>query len=197
MWERAQSATMAYFGLEWTPQDQASSIGGPIEKVVAYIAGRTGGDPGHIARILVGEIEHLVATEPAQWMPGARDLLVAAQEAGVPTAIVSNSWRVLLDLLIRNIDSPVDLTVSSTEVHAPKPDPHPYLLACGQLGVKPQRTWVVEDSPTGVAAGLAAGCHVLAVGPAVAGISDPRLLHVDSLAQVRLESLGGDGPQDP
>lgn len=188
---------MAYFAQSWTAQDQASSIGGPIEKVVSYIASRTGGDPGHIARILVGEIEHLVATQPAQWMPGARDLLVSAQQAGVPTAIVSNSWRVLLDLLVRNIDSEVDLTVSSTEVDAPKPDPHPYLLACDQLGVRPERTWVVEDSPTGVAAGLAAGCHVLAVGPAVASMSDARLLHVDSLAQVRLASLGGDGVQDP
>lgn len=188
---------MAYFGLDWTAEDQASSIGGPIEKVVAHIAARTGGEPGHIARILVSEIEHRVATQPAHWMPGARDLLASAQQAGVPTAIVSNSWRVLLDLLVLNIDSEVDLTVSSTEAEAPKPDPAPYLLACENLGVSPQGTWVVEDSPTGALAGIAAGCHVLAVGPAVSDLVDTRLLHVDSLADVTLESLGRDGVQNP
>jgi len=180
---------MAYFGEQWTAADQAHAIGGPIERVVGYIASRTGGDEGHVARILVSEIEHLVATESAHWMPGARELLAAARAADVPTAIVSNSWRVLLDLLVRNMDVQPDVTVSSTEVMRPKPDPEPFLTACHLLNARPQATWVVEDSPTGAQAGLAAGCWVLGVGPAIDGLQDPRLLKVASLASVTLASL--------
>jgi HAD superfamily hydrolase (TIGR01509 family) len=189
LWEAAQAVTMTYFGQTWTAEDQAASIGGPLERVVAHMARRTGADEGHVARVLVTEIEHMVATLPAEWMPGARALLEQARAAGVPTAIVSNSWRVLLDLLLANIDFPVDLTVSSSEVERPKPDPQPYLRACELLGADPDRSVVVEDSPTGAAAGLAAGCHVLAVGPAVKGLVDPRLRHVDSLESVTLDSL--------
>jgi HAD superfamily hydrolase (TIGR01509 family) len=188
---------MAYFGQTWTDEDQASSIGGPIERVVAHMASRTGADPGHLARVLVTEIEHKVATTPARWMPGARDLMAAAQAEGMPVAIVSNSWRVLLDLLMDNIDKAVHLSVSSTDVDRPKPDPQPYLQACRELGVDPRRCVVIEDSPTGAAAGIAAGCAVLGVGPAVGDITGDRFRHVDSLADVTLESLSGDGRQDP
>lgn len=188
---------MAYFGQTWTAADQAHSMGGPLERVVAHIAARADADPGHAARVLVTEIEHRVANLPADWMPGARDLLAQARAAGVPTAIVSNSWRVLLDLLLANLDLPVDVTLSSTEVERPKPDPQPYLRACTLLRADPRRSVVVEDSPTGAAAGLAAGCWVLGVGPALAGISDPRFRQVDSLVGVALGSLGGDGIEDP
>lgn len=188
---------MAYFGHQWTTDDQAHSIGGPLERVVEHIAERTGGEPGHVARILVGEIEHQVATQPAFWLPGARELLVSARQGGVPTAIVSNSWRVLLDLLVGNnmTDRP-DITVSSTEVTRPKPDPEPYVTACETLGADPRRSWVIEDSPTGAAAGVAAQCHVLAVGPAVRHLTDSRIVVVESLAQVSLERLGPDGLRD-
>lgn len=180
---------MAYFGEQWTAADQARAIGGPIERVVAYIGTRTGGDEGHVARILVSEIEHLVATEAAHWMPGARELLAQARSQDVPTAIVSNSWRVLLDLLVRNMDVQPDITLSSTEVARPKPDPEPFLTACRLLNARPEATWVIEDSPTGASAGLAAGCWVLGVGPAIDGLDDPRLRKVPTLAGVALDSL--------
>lgn len=183
---------MAYFGEQWTARDQAHAIGGPIERVVAYIAGRTGGDEGHVARILVSEIEHLVASESAHWMPGARDLLTEARSQGVPTAIVSNSWRVLLDLLVRNMDVQPDVTVSSTEVTRPKPDPQPFLIACDLLNARPAASWVVEDSPTGAQAGLAAGCWVLGVGPAIDGLRGARLRKVPTLESVSLATLALD-----
>lgn len=188
---------MAYFGHEWTDSDQAQLIGGPIERVVMHIAQRTGGDPGHIARILVGEIEHRCATEAAYWLPGARALLSEAKAQAVPTAIVSNSWRVLLDLLIDNMDIHPDVTISSTEIARPKPDPQPYLVACEMLGADPTASWVIEDSPTGARAGIAAGCHVLTVGPAVQNLVEPRVLWVETLDAVHLGLLGRDGVQNP
>ena len=40
---------------------------------------------------------------------------------------------------------------------APKPAPDVYLLAASKLGIEPGRCLVLEDSPTGVRAALAAG----------------------------------------
>jgi HAD superfamily hydrolase (TIGR01509 family) len=44
-----------------------------------------------------------------------------------------------------------------------KPHPEPYLTGCKRLGVTPRQALVIEDSPNGVRAGLAAGCAVLHV----------------------------------
>ena len=68
---------------------------------------------------------------------------------------------------------------------------------CGELGADPQATWVIEDSPTGAAGGLAAGCLVVGVGASMAGQDDPRLWRVESLSDITVGSLGRDGLQDP
>jgi HAD superfamily hydrolase (TIGR01509 family) len=49
---------------------------------------------------------------------------------------------------------------SVTDVEHPKPAPDIFLFAAQSLGVKPQSCAVVEDTPTGVAAGIAAGMRV-------------------------------------
>jgi beta-phosphoglucomutase-like phosphatase (HAD superfamily) len=49
---------------------------------------------------------------------------------------------------------------------------------------------VIEDSPTGVRAGVAAGCRVIGVGPLVADVVAPGYRHVGSLTAVTLADLG-------
>ena len=49
-----------------------------------------------------------------------------------------------------------------------KPNPDPYLLGAERLGVPPAACLVIEDSPSGVAAGLAAGMTVWCVNRAEA-----------------------------
>lgn len=50
---------------------------------------------------------------------------------------------------------------SATQVAHSKPAPDIYLFAASQMGVEPARCVVVEDSPAGAQAGLAAGMTVL------------------------------------
>ena len=80
-------------------------------------------------------------------------------------------------------------TVSANDVAKTKPDPEPYLLACRRLEVNPRDAVVLEDSPTGVKAGMAAGCTVIAV-PDMATV-EPRegLRIIKSLADIDLEYL--------
>src|SRR5688572_31556533 len=103
-----------------------------------------------------------------EWRPGAADLLLAVQEAGLAAALVTTTPRRLADLVLASVRAdlggdPFDVTVCGDEVPARKPDPAPYLQAMDALGVEPSACVVVEDSESGVAAGLAAGAAVLGV----------------------------------
>jgi HAD superfamily hydrolase (TIGR01509 family) len=55
---------------------------------------------------------------------------------------------------------------SGHEMPQTKPAPDVYLAAAKHLAVEPQRCLVVEDSPTGVKAGVAAGATVIGFLPA-------------------------------
>ena len=50
---------------------------------------------------------------------------------------------------------------TADDVQHPKPAPDLFLLAARSLGAAPERTTVVEDTPTGVAAARAAGMRVI------------------------------------
>jgi HAD superfamily hydrolase (TIGR01509 family) len=82
-----------------------------------------------------------------------------------PMAIGSNAEP-------KNIDFTLDhfglrpyfrVTVNGHQVDRPKPFPDIYLKAAELLGMEPHRCVVFEDSPTGVAAGVAAGMKVVGV----------------------------------
>lgn len=56
-----------------------------------------------------------------------------------------------------------DRAIFSAAVHVQRGKPHPdlFLHAAGAMGVEPRRTLVIEDTPTGVLAGVAAGMTVV------------------------------------
>jgi len=102
------------------------------------------------------------------WCPGARELVTAVRAAGLRTALVTTTPRRLADIVLTAIRADLggeafDVTVCGDEVPARKPDPAPYLQAMAALAVEPGECVVVEDSESGVAAGLAAGATVLGV----------------------------------
>jgi HAD superfamily hydrolase (TIGR01509 family) len=102
------------------------------------------------------------------WCPGARELLTEVRGAELRTALVTTTPRRLADIVLSTIRAdldgdPFDVTVCGDEVPARKPDPAPYRQAMAALGVEPEDCVVVEDSESGVAAGLAAGAAVLGV----------------------------------
>ncbi|WP_444951610.1 HAD family hydrolase [Micromonospora ureilytica] len=105
------------------------------------------------------------------WLPyaDAAPTLTALRDAGVPVAVVSNigfdlrphfdTWG-LTDL--------VGAFVLSYEVGRCKPDPAIFWRACGMLGVDPEQTLMVGDTPADAGA-VAAGCSVLVLPAAEPG----------------------------
>ncbi|MFC7309838.1 HAD family hydrolase [Streptomyces monticola] len=119
--------------------------------------------------------------------PGALRLLDRARELGIPTALVTASERHVAELVLKTLGRHrFDTSVTSGESDRGKPHPDPYLAAAAALDVAPADCLAVEDTPTGAAAALAAGCRLLAV-PSVPGIEPgPRTTVVGSLEEIAL-----------
>lgn len=96
--------------------------------------------------------------------PGARELVNALADAGVPLALGTGTER---ERALRRLrDGGMDrfgVIVTSADVAAGKPAPDIFLEAARQLGVAPQECVVFEDSPAGVAAAVRAGMAVFVV----------------------------------
>ncbi|MCZ8285179.1 MAG: HAD-IA family hydrolase, partial [Bacteroidia bacterium] len=69
-----------------------------------------------------------------------------------------------------------DRIFSGHEMPRSKPFPDVYLAAAAALGVDPKRCAVIEDTITGVTAGVAAGCTVFGYSPAELGHDAPKAL---------------------
>lgn len=109
-----------------------------------------------------------------EWRPGARELLDAVRETGIPTALVTSTQRRLTDIALDTLGRHnFTTTVCGDEIDHPKPAPDPYLRAAELLGVNPARCVVIEDSPLGIASAEAAGCVVLAVPAEVELVEAP------------------------
>ncbi|MGI4853705.1 MAG: HAD-IA family hydrolase [Janthinobacterium lividum] len=97
-----------------------------------------------------------------QVLPGVAELL-----ASLPPerwTIVTSCTRRLLDARMRAAGLPKPMAVITADmVSRGKPDPEPYRRGAELLGFAPGDCIVVEDAASGVAAGVGAGCPVLAV----------------------------------
>lgn len=128
---------------------------------------------------------------PIPWRPGAQEVLAALRAAGLPSALVTNTKRTLTELCLETLGRDMfDVSVCGDEVDYGKPAPDPYLRAARLLGVDPGECVAVEDSPTGSAAALAAGCRVLVVPCEIAVPYRPGLTFRESLIGLTVEELG-------
>jgi sugar-phosphatase len=79
-------------------------------------------------------------------------------------AIVTSSTRRLLLARLTAAGLPVpERIISGDDVERGKPDPEPYRRGAELVGFRPEECVVVEDAPSGVGAGKAAGCRVMGV----------------------------------
>jgi mannitol-1-/sugar-/sorbitol-6-phosphatase len=95
-------------------------------------------------------------------LPGVRVLLQSLPPER--WAIVTSATRRLLLGRLNAAELPVPTRVITGDmVERGKPDPEPYIRGAELLGLRPEECIVIEDAPSGVGAGIAAKCRVLAV----------------------------------
>jgi mannitol-1-/sugar-/sorbitol-6-phosphatase len=95
-------------------------------------------------------------------LPGARALLESLPPERW-AIVTSATYRLLLGRL-KAAELPVpERIISGDMVERGKPDPEPYRRGAELIQSSPAECIVVEDAPSGVDAGVAAGCRVLGV----------------------------------
>lgn len=195
LWLAAEIDVMAELGADWNEQDQQHCLGGPLERVAAYMVARsrTQRSSEDVGRLLLNTIEDHMRRAALMWRPGARDFLRATIDAGVPRALVTASWAVLVEaladrMLIEIGSDPFTCVVAGDHIVNSKPHPEPYLRAAELLGFSPSQCLAIEDSPTGVRSAAGAGCVVVAI-PHIAPIPS------DIAGVYEIDTLAGHSPQ--
>jgi HAD superfamily hydrolase (TIGR01509 family) len=170
-WTRAEQALFARHGSTFTMEHKRALLGtAPVEA-----AGKLEAMLGIDGDLLNAELYELVLEEVAtgvEPMPGAVDLLEALRAEGIPVGLVSNSRRGFVERGIRSagLERAFAVIVTAEEVARPKPAPDAYVAAAVALGAAPGECAVLEDSPTGLAAGRAAGALTIGV-PSLPGVT--------------------------
>jgi HAD superfamily hydrolase (TIGR01509 family) len=169
-WTRAEQALFARYGQTFTMEHKRELLG-TAPAVSAAKLERMLGQPGPA---LSDELYDLAVEEvavSAEPMPGAVALLDALAHAGIPVGLVSNARRRFVEPGLRaaGLHDAFAVIVTVDDVAHPKPAPDPYLAAAAALGAAPTACAVLEDSPTGLAAGRAAGALTIGI-PSLPGV---------------------------
>ena len=172
-WMVAETALVQSWGGVWSHELGLSLVGMGLHSSAKVLQNHGVNLPSlEIIDILTASVMEQVRRD-VPWRPGARELLIELRELGVPTALVTMSFRSLANLVVESLGfAAFDVVVTGDDVALPKPHPEAYLRAATLLGVRIEQCVAIEDSLPGVASAVASGAltisvpHVVAVPPA-------------------------------
>jgi len=168
-----------------------------------------GGEPWRaFVRLRLGVYEKLLEDDDLllhQRYPHNIELVRRMRGEGYPTALATMSHRYQVEkmLAVIGLEDAFDVVATMDDVKHGKPHPEIDLLVAQKMGVPPEEFLVIEDSPAGVEAAVAAGMVAVAVptkltvkGMRAAGILEPRWVVDDpqrlpGVVRQRIESAGG------
>jgi HAD superfamily hydrolase (TIGR01509 family) len=193
VWEVAIRELAASYGGRLSAEARRAMLGASSEHTMQLLLAdldQPWRDPAEGAAWIANRVKELFRAG-VDWRPGARELLEAVRAAGLPTALVTNTGRSLVDVALGTLGAHnFDVIVCGDEVEHAKPHPGHYLAAAHALGVDPTRCVAIEDSPTGVASATAAGCAVLAI-PHETPLGEVSGLVLASLIEADVATLEG------
>lgn len=169
-WMAVETELVESYGGTWTAEDALGLVGnGLLDSGATLRAAGVDMQPDAIVQHLTDGVAARLREHGVPFRPGARELLADLRAQGIPTALVTMSLRrMALDVVSLIEFEAFDFIVAGDDVTRPKPHPDPYLQAAELLGVDIADAVVIEDSPTGLAAGLASGATTLGVPHIVA-----------------------------
>lgn len=96
---------------------------------------------------------------------GAAEMIKSVQEAGIPVCVASQGKleKTRMTLGLTGLDKLIPERAVFSAYSVPRGKPHPdlFLYAAREMGADPRRCAVIEDTPSGVLAAVAAGMRVL------------------------------------
>lgn len=167
-WLHAEIALVESFGGTWTHEQGLTLVGSGLWDSATAL--QHAGVTLHQSEI----IERLSADVRAQleqqipWRPGAREMIASMLDAGIPTALVTMSYRENALTIARAITHEIGreafgVVVAGDDVRHPKPNPEPYLTAAERLGIDIDHAVAFEDSVFGAASAFSSGALTIGI----------------------------------
>ncbi len=110
-------------------------------------------------------IRKMIADQGIPLKPGAVEILTWLRENGYTVALATANDLQRTEVLLKAVGlyDHFDRLICADMVKHGKPAPDIYAYACETLGISPEKTFAVEDSPNGVTSAYRAGCNVIMV----------------------------------
>ena len=136
-----------------------------------------------------------VYTRSPVLLAGIADLLQAIESKGLTWGIVTNKPRRftvgLIESMGLNLEKRAACIVCGDDAPQPKPSPATLLMACEQIGVKPENCIYVGDAERDIQAGRAAGMKTVVALFGYIDITDkPSEWRADSMIETPMELMG-------
>ncbi len=167
LWHESEIAAFGRRGLALTSADCQQTTGVRIDAVVRLWVERSpvlvGVDEAALVADIVRGVVDRIATR-GEPVPGALATLHEIARAGLPLGLASSSPPEVIGAALTRLDVAhlFGVVCSAWALPRPKPDPTVYLQACAALSVAPADAVAIEDSQSGLLAGLDAGMMVIA-----------------------------------
>lgn len=191
LWLQAEIEIMQDVGCVWTAEDQLACLGGPRAKTERMMQEKSGNrmPDGYFGEQLDNLMEKKLASD-LQIYDGALELVESCKAYGLKVGLVTASGFKLMRSVLRKFpENLFDVVISGDDVVKSKPDPEAYLKAAKLLSVDITGSVVIEDSVTGVTAGLASGAQVIGIPHLVELPSHPRLRLVKRIGDINISQL--------
>lgn len=191
-WMATEFAIAEQYGALWAQHDALQLVGYNLLDSAVVMKQRMliPLTPSEIVERMLSGVIAWTAREGVAWRPGALALVQQCNDAGIPTALVTMSYRRLTDVVVGAMPfGRFDTVVAGDEVVNGKPAPDPYLAAAAALGVEVGGCVAIEDSSTGSTSAVAAGCRVLVVPHHVEVPMTEEMVVAETLDGVTVEDL--------
>jgi sugar-phosphatase len=178
------------FGLEPSVVYETALRTRPFDTVAELLPGR---DPAPLVAVFDRLEDADAAHGRVRPIDGAAELLEALDEG--TWALVTSNAEHRVATRFRRLDLPLpEVIIDNTSTRRGKPAPDPYLLAARRLNADARDCLVIEDAPSGVAAGIAAGMTTWSVNGArpVSGAHRHHRRLADAIPDI-LDFLAGTG----
>ncbi len=161
----ALNRALSLFGTAIENNEHHRSFNGlPTEKKLEMLSSQGRIPRGLHEFVNILKQKHTKEVIPVYCTPAYSKILLLRElkTRGYLLGCCSNSMKETLHLMLKSahLFDYLNLVLGNDEITKPKPDPEIYLTAFTRLGIAPDETIIVEDSPVGIAAAIASGAQV-------------------------------------
>lgn len=189
-WHEAEICLAKNHGGQWSEELAWQYSGGSLEAVAKAMIEL--GTQLSVEEIGNGMVDYVAKCKEKNvpWVPGVMDVLGDLAKAGIPSILVSNSPRRLVENIVKHAPSGAFVGyICGDDGYATKPSPEPYIAAGKLVGINADGMLSEEEVSREMA-------HCIAIEDSFAGLASASSSGATTLAQTAFSNLDvSNGPQ--